>query len=775
MVSAAKGLDINGFLESLQQGFQGVELVFKLAQTYDGATAVYEAQQDLTASLKEVFTLNRKCAWYSALRGADTFIDGGELAKFRLLVCGAVCRRELPFQWGVCQRLANLAANPLWGSDTRQGAVRFLEEIYRWDSVWGQLPPIKAYILEILQQLSTMDDDTQAATVLKELATDGDDAKQDVYRSCTGNFASTTPSTRLLRARSSELASSSLLDRAQRRTDVEADLRRLARLRRNERGGTVYVPPMAKSDLQGSDKPFPLSSMVDKFLVGNDKVLLLLGDSGAGKTTFNRQLELQLWTEYKPKTGRIPLLVNLPAIERPEKDIIAKHLRMCEFSESHIRELKGRKFIIICDGYDESQQTQNLYKSNGLNIDGGWSAQMVVSCRSEHLGRDYHDLFQPEKVSGSAQTLFQQAALVPFSMEQVKQYIAQYVVLERPLWEASDYEKVLVQIPSLQDLVTNPFLLTLSLEVLPRIAEPGQTLASNKITRVLLYDEFVAHWLERNKKRLSVQVLSDSERKAFKNLSEDGFTQQGLGYLKDLSAAIYREQGGNPVVEYSKARDTGTWKERFFGSSNDEMQLLQRAIPLTRSGGRFGFIHRSILEYGVCRAIYEPQNQVGLKATEEVRSKRRGSVSSTYSFDMDHQVNETAVYSSAQGPNPDSILVKRSFLNDASVLQFLVERVEQEPVFKDRLMAYIEASKVDKKWRTAAANAITILVRAGVRFYGVDLKGVRIPRADLTGGHFDSDQLEGADLRKTNLRNVWLRQVNLNKRRGEVLLVLTGR
>ena len=165
LVSAVKGLDLNGFmagLQNIQDGFQGIEQVLGLAKTaYEGVTAVYEGEHDLIASVKDGLKFNRKRAWYSALRGADTLINGGELAKFRVLVCGAPCRRELAFQWGVCQRLGSMAANPLWGIETRQGAVRFLEDIYRGDIVWGQLPPIKTYILDILKQLSLIGDDLQ--------------------------------------------------------------------------------------------------------------------------------------------------------------------------------------------------------------------------------------------------------------------------------------------------------------------------------------------------------------------------------------------------------------------------------------------------------------------------------------------------------------------------------------------------------------------------------------------------------------------------------------
>ncbi|KAG0277389.1 hypothetical protein BGZ96_002884 [Linnemannia gamsii] len=755
LVSAIKGLDLNGFmagLQSIQEGFQGAQQVFELA------------------SIKEGLTFNRKRAWYSALRGADTLIDGGELARFRILVCGAPCRRELAFQWGVCQRLGGLAANTLWDVKIRRGAVRFLEEIYRNDLVWGPLPPIKLYILNILKQLATVSKDLPDAVLLLEnLANDGDAAKQDIYRSFTTKEH--FPDVYFLNSGHPEFAYPSFLDRVQQKTEVEVDLRRILRMRIKESDSTVYIPPLAKTHLQASDDVFfPLTPMVDEFLSGDKKVLLLLGDSGAGKTTFNRELDCALWNRYKPRTGRIPLLISLPAINRPEKDLIANHLRINEFSEPQIRELKGREFVIICDGYDESQLSQNLYEMNGFNKNGGWQVQMIISCRSEHLGPDYRDLFQPARSSTTDPELFKQAVLVPFSPSQIKDYIARYVIIKRPLWGPSDYEGVLDQIPSLQDLVKNPFLLSLALEVLPRITDPNQKLTANKITRVLLYDEFVAQWLERNKKRFTAQGLSDVERKALENLSEDGFTQRGLTFLKDLSAAIYNEQEGNPVVEYSKARDAGTWKERFFDRKDEETQMLRKAIPMTRNGSRFGFIHRSILEYGVSRAIYEPQHQTGLRLeaaaeTDSYQLRRRKSSDSVYSFEELPLVTKKAVASIETRINLESLLARRSFVKDPSVMQFLVERVQSERIFEEELIAYIHASKTNKSWRTAAANAMTILVRAGIHFSHQDLRGIQVPGADMSFGVFGSAQLQNADLRKTNLQNVWFREANLSNSR----------
>lgn len=69
-----------------------------------------------------------------------------------------------------------------------------------------------------------------------------------------------------------------------------------------------------------------------------------------------------------------------------------------------------------------------------------------------------------------------------------------------------------------------------------------------------------------------------------------------------------------------------------------------------------------------------------------------------------------------QEPDLRSPLVWRSFVKEPSIMQFLEDRVQQELLFNQQLFEYTEHSKIDKKWRTAASNAITTLVRAGVQF-----------------------------------------------------------
>ncbi|KAF9151131.1 hypothetical protein BGX20_005488, partial [Mortierella sp. AD010] len=416
------------------------------------------------------------------------------------------------------------------------------------------------------------------------------------------------------------------------------------------------------------------------------------------------------------------------------RDLIAKRLKEVNFTENQILDLKlHREFILICDGYDESQQTQNLYTSNCLNQPGQWRAQMVISCRTEYIGVEYKHCFQPtDRNNGGDTGQFQQAIISPFTKDQIQDYIGQYVSLKMSPWGSENYLQALEQIPNLQDLMKNPFLLKISLE---------------------LYDEFVAQWIDRSKIRLMEMKLSPSDKAAFKRMTDSGLQQQGIAYLKELVTAIYEHQDGNPVVQYSEHVDQRTWKEAFF-SDKDGCHLLREVIPLTRNGNQYRFIHKSLLEYGLSLAVFGP-SQRNEEAEVVSSESRRGSTSSVLSFENSSWTGRTVTADDQS--LLESPLGKKNIVGEQSVLQFLTERAQQEPV----LHSLIERSKTDKDARIAAANAITILVRAGVQFNNADLRNIQIPGADLSFGMFDSAQLEGADLRKVNLRNVWMRQANL--------------
>ena len=174
LVSSVKGLDLNGFMDGLkniQQGFEGISKAAHLVKiTYDGVTSLADSGQGFLECLEEGLSFGRKHAWYSALRGADVLIRDGQLAKFRKFVCEAPCRRDPAFQWGVCQRLGDIAGNPVLDTETRRSAISFLGEVYKNDTVWGYQATIKQWVLNILMQLSLLpDDEMQCKSSMRKL------------------------------------------------------------------------------------------------------------------------------------------------------------------------------------------------------------------------------------------------------------------------------------------------------------------------------------------------------------------------------------------------------------------------------------------------------------------------------------------------------------------------------------------------------------------------------------------------------------------------------
>jgi len=154
IVSATKALDLDKLiegLENIQLGCAGAsKVVGAMKTTYNELTR----DARFVDSIKEGLSFERKRDWYSALRGTDAMIRQGELAKFKKLICEAPCRYDPAFQWGVCQRLGEMAENPMWSADTRQSAIVFLGEIYKNDA-WVQQASINQWILNILMQLSS--------------------------------------------------------------------------------------------------------------------------------------------------------------------------------------------------------------------------------------------------------------------------------------------------------------------------------------------------------------------------------------------------------------------------------------------------------------------------------------------------------------------------------------------------------------------------------------------------------------------------------------------
>ncbi|KAF9104759.1 hypothetical protein BGX27_009949, partial [Mortierella sp. AM989] len=432
LVSAMKASNIIGLTDNLKSSevMSGVlGDVEEHPWIYENITDLVDSGQGLLDALKESFDFNKKRVWYPVLRALDSLVQVGKLADFETLVreLPVLCQQNPEFQWGLCQRLGEIASNSIWCTEVRRGAISFMGEMYKDDTTWKQHVSVRLWTFHILESLAgndkTSSDKTPsdkavaeyAQNQLTELKAHRIPETETQIQAYKKDHRILNPFRPVLKSEASPLFTKYL-----NKPDLEGPLQRMRvdRLKKKDQekqGDEIHVLARA-TPKDKSDEVFELMPRVEEFLKSDKKVFLLLGDSGAGKSTFFKTLEVSLWEKYEKFTGRIPLFIYLATIDKPQNDLISKQLERMRFTKAQIKELKEtREFTLICDGYDESQQTRNLYTSNYLNVPGGWRAKMLISCRTI----DRNEI-------GVKPELLDEATIAAFDADQIQCYKPQF-------------------------------------------------------------------------------------------------------------------------------------------------------------------------------------------------------------------------------------------------------------------------------------------------------------------------------------------------------------
>jgi WD40 repeat protein/serine/threonine protein kinase len=566
-----------------------------------------------------------------------------------------------------------------------------------------------------------------------------------------------------------------------------------------------YLPPQASRTLDLSDR-FSALGAIAGFLDGKSKVLLILGDSGMGKSSLLTELI---------NFERTPILASLPSCPHPEQDLMQTVLQRQGLSSGEIASLRQIPLLLLLDGYDEIATDDNLYRTNRLDQ---WDVKVIITCRTERIARmqgNYKSRFEPHDPSE-----FEQLVLAPFDRAQIEAFIKGYANrdgLEGEWKQPNTYYKRLEAISGMDDLISNPFFLFLVLSVLPNLSAEKK-----RVTRKDVYTAFLKNWFSRQQERLGVQqstakfaqyaqglatamflhrrlvvqyrpgvtlfgtsdeeakeaslwapyfdnryhphiarlrvflflvlsVLPDLSAEKKRVTCKDVYTaflknwfsrqQERLGvrqstaksapYAQGLAAAMFLRR--RLVVQYrpgvtlfgssdEEAKEASLWAPYFDNRYHPHIARLRAACPLQAAGDQWRFLHKSIWEYFVSRAI--------------LSELRKGLI---------------------------ALLNSRLLNDEPGIIDFLADSVRKSGKLQRGLLEVVIFSREHEKAATAAANSMTILVRAGISFSGMDLHGVRIGGSILSGGVFDGTNFEGADLSGAEAKDVCFSNANLSR------------
>lgn len=485
--------------------------------------------------------------------------------------------------------------------------------------------------------------------------------------------------------------------------------------------------------------------------------LLLLGDSGAGKSTYVQKLVEVCWDDFSSQKviNRIPILLECKSLldkSLTKRSLIQEIMTTYCLTEPELSSLKEMPLLLIFDGYDE-KQVKDINLCELFDLDK-WNAKILVTCRRQYVqeNRQYKIMF-PQNVNASISELY----VYPFSSSQVDECIVKYTqgnaLLSYGNWSVTrnDY-------PELYELIENPLLLKMVVEALPNILKKHEEIKKRndqkhdrvmhlpRITREDIYRAFIESWHERAARRL-LAITGQSEVKLWEYPSKF-LTQEAFGvFCENLSLSMYTasESTGQILseVEYklpssvtrrrAKIQNENNPWVKFFTTEDEVITSIRQGCPLRYDNNKYSFYHASFLEYYMALSVFnELLDEESLEDSAEEMLSRL----------VNHPIN------------------KKLIVKDRAVVEFLAQMIRGDARRIEVLLMVVRASRetvLGAGVAIAAANAMTALNVSLFNFSGLDFSGVHIAHADLRGAYCDSTDFEGADLTGVNFAYAWLR------------------
>lgn len=509
----------------------------------------------------------------------------------------------------------------------------------------------------------------------------------------------------------------------------------------------LYVPARL-GQYKGDSEPQDAAQVVFDWLNNSSKqCLLLLGDSGVGKTLFLQSLTQDIF-KHPDLYKHIPLFISLLIQNNSEQNLIDYYLeKTCKITEESQREsIKQQPLLLILDDFDEVCDKINFYRSN--EFFKRKDVKIIITCRPQALeNSDCYNFFT--YLYKKQHHKLEEYIINSFTPDQISIYCQKYfdiyqdkLILINPDWRCwEDYYYAIQKLPNLQILLKSPLLLSLVLQVLPLIIEEynnTENIEQLCLTRVNLYDYFIKQWFAYQKLRLlnegyvkgnfSIEHLFMGCSKSIANAMLQN-KKNSIELIPNTISSVLSQQG---IFTHEKSKyhiKNGEIKYRneeiFIDGDKIKLSLILSCCPLTNlDDNRYVFLHKSFQEYFAAEKLFS-------------------GVMLDTSIAIGCELNE------------------KLLTGESEILKFLAERVQGNQKFKERLFDILEESKYDEHVEIAAANAITILNYADISFSQKALDRIRIKGADLSNAMLDTLNLNDADIRQVNLKGTSLNNTKL--------------
>ncbi len=491
-----------------------------------------------------------------------------------------------------------------------------------------------------------------------------------------------------------------------------------------------YIPTQASTEAdpeRAKETAADLKIELDR--LRPQSVTLVVGNSGSGKSLALHAHAKAAWARYDkdPDHQPLPIFLNLPQY-RGSEDWLTQALSAagCDSPEelTLFRE-QNPSLQVYCDGLDELPIT-TLTSQRFAQVFRDYTTTLIVSCRQEPLAQIEKALQKPLlqyvldgwDLQGSSSL---QYYVTPFTRQQISSYLRTIVTLPNNACYQQDpqmLEQKIHAMPSLMQLIENPFVLNLVCQALPRLeslrltqTQQGDS-ALKPVSRVEVFNAFLQEWFTKGLwRQLRQEGISPNPS------ATSQWQAQAQAWAMRMFANKTTRMDSRQAYQEAGCEDStqGLKKEA----------VLRKALPIREYQGQLAFIHKSVQECFIAQTYLQALNASDFKKTL------------THWNHYPHLLQEEGVL----------FFIKDGFnANQAAVL-----------------WKVIAASKGNPRVCVAASLAITVLNYARVPFSGKDLSGVHIPGADMSGAICDATDFSGADLSGVRWKGAYLRDARFGK------------
>ena len=453
-----------------------------------------------------------------------------------------------------------------------------------------------------------------------------------------------------------------------------------------------------------------------KFLEENQKVFVLIGPIGSGKSHFIQINYFNALRDWK-KGDPIPLYMNLAF----EEDLKERWEWICneiglEYDPSFfLKRMCDHSFLLFLDNFDQIPTKTNLVGKFLKELDENKMNKCVISCRNEQIfnGNELKKWFKPTQ--GSIKTAY-------------------ILNLNKANFDYQNYFKFFVkkydkiENEQLLEIMKTPHIVNLCCEILENM-EKKEKISLINIYKLYIKEKIKRYYYFKNADIQSSKLceIIKTNNKNLQNIVDyESFVKSIQTCAINIARNLHKYEGNSlnmkamfPEFNYQNNHSIYKNKELLLMiSSLDLVLFVKGKVPNEQI--KLSFSHESFKSYFLSKQI--------------IKECKKYKISATLNY--------------------------RLLTDNELILYFLSENLKRKQFFKECLIEIVRKSKNFPQYSIASANAITILTAGDVSLAGENFSHIKIPHANLRNEVLNYCNFSGADLTGVNFKNCHINDVS---------------